>query len=88
MVLIIAMAVRLLLAPSNQFVMQPNQAAELVVPLTYQKDGVTSSNPISLPKVNILSTSAITSPITVRSPGKGQMYAQLKRDNSEDPGKR
>lgn len=69
----------------KNYVMQPNQAT-LSVPLTYQKDGVTITKtytftqgkyPIQV-SYNIYNTS--------QQSWQGQMYAQLKRDSSQDPG--
>ena len=73
-------------APSNQFVMQPNQA-ELVVPLTYQKDGVTVIKSYKFTKGQYPINVSYNITNNGTQPWQGQMYAQLKRDNSEDPGK-
>lgn len=73
-------------APSNQFVMQPNQA-ELVVPLTYQKDGVTVIKSYKFTKGQYPINVSYNITNNGTQPWQGQMYAQLKRDSSEDPGK-
>ena len=73
-------------APSNQFVMQPNQA-ELLVPLTYQKDGVTVIKSYKFTKGQYPINVSYNITNNGTQPWQGQMYAQLKRDNSEDPGK-
>lgn len=70
---------------ASNYTMQPNQQT-LSVPLTYEKDGVT-----------IVKTFTFTQnkyPIDVsyqiqnrsQSPWQGQLFAQLKRDDSKDPG--
>lgn len=70
-------------SPSTNYVMN---GSELVVPLTYQKDGVVitktytftkDSYPIKLSH-NINNTSA--------KDWQGELFVQLKRDNSKDPG--
>lgn len=72
-------------SPSISYEMNPNTDS-LQVPLIYQKDGITITKtytfnagkyPINL-SYNINNTSA--------NAWQGQMYAQLKRDNSKDPG--
>ncbi|MGD4318308.1 membrane protein insertase YidC, partial [Xanthomonas citri pv. citri] len=73
-------------APSKLFVMQPNQA-ELVVPLTYQKDGVTIIKSYKFTKGQYPINVSYNITNNGTQPWQGQMYAQLKRDNSEDPGK-
>lgn len=72
-------------SPRTSYQLNPS-AGSLQVPLVYQKDGVTITKtytfnagqyPINL-SYNINNTSA--------NAWQGQMYAQLKRDNSKDPG--
>lgn len=70
---------------ANQFVMQPSQNT-LSVPLTYQKDGLTVTKTYTFSKgkypievnYNINNTSG--------QPWQGQLFSQLKRDSSKDPG--
>lgn len=72
-------------APSNQFVMQPSQNT-LTVPLTYQKDGVTVTKTYTFTKGQYPINVSYNINNTSTQPWQGQMYAQLKRDNSKDPG--
>ena len=70
---------------ANSYVMQEGQQT-LVVPLTYQQDGVTITKSFTF--------TADKYPIDVSyqiqnksaQPWQGQMFAQLKRDDSKDPG--
>ncbi len=73
-------------APSSQFVMQP-QKGKLVVPLTYQKDGVTVTKSYTFTEGQYPIYVSYNINNTGAQPWQGQMYAQLKRDNSVDPGK-
>lgn len=72
-------------APSNQFVMQPSQNT-LSVPLTYQKDGVTVTKTYTFTKGQYPIEVSYNINNTGNQAWQGQMYAQLKRDNSKDPG--
>lgn len=72
-------------SPRSSYVLNPS-AGSLQVPLTYHKDGLTITKtytfnagqyPINL-SYNINNNS--------NQPWQGQMYAQLKRDSSKDPG--
>lgn len=72
-------------APSNQFMMQPSQNT-LSVPLTYQKDGVTVTKTYTFTKGQYPIEVSYNINNTGNQAWQGQMYAQLKRDNSKDPG--
>lgn len=72
-------------APANQFVMQPNQD-KLSVPLTYQKDGVTVTKTFTFTKGQYPIDVSYNINNTSKQPWQGQLYAQLKRDGSKDPG--
>lgn len=62
------------------------QDKTLVVPLTYQKDGVTISKTYTFTQGQYPIQVAYNINNTSRQTWQGQMYAQLKRDNSKDPG--
>ncbi len=71
--------------PSDNYVMSANDA-KIEVPLTFKKDGVTITKTFTFTKgkypivVNYNINNGSTQPWT------GQMFAQLKRDGSKDPG--
>lgn len=71
--------------PNTQFVMQPSQNT-LSVPLTYQKDGVTVTKTYTFTKGQYPITVSYNINNTSAQPWQGQLFAQLKRDNSKDPG--
>ncbi|MFW2178148.1 MULTISPECIES: membrane protein insertase YidC [unclassified Moraxella] len=70
---------------STNFVMQPNQQT-LSVPLVYQKDGVTVTKTYTFTKGQYPINISYNINNTSNQPWQGQMYAQIKRDNSKDPG--
>jgi YidC/Oxa1 family membrane protein insertase len=72
-------------AASNQFVMAPNQNT-LTVPLTYQKDGVTITKSYTFTKGQYPISVSYNVNNTSGKPWQGQLFAQLKRDSSKDPG--
>lgn len=71
--------------PATQFVMQPNQPT-LSVPLTYQKDGVTVTKTFTFTQGQYPIDVSYNINNTSQQPWQGQLYAQLKRDGSKDPG--
>lgn len=72
-------------APATQFVMQPSQNT-LSVPLTYQKDGVTVTKTYTFKKGQYPIDVSYNINNTSSQPWQGQLFAQLKRDGSKDPG--
>ena len=70
---------------ANSYAMQEGQQT-LAVPLTYQKDGVTITKTFTFTqdKYPIDVSYKIQNQST--SPWQGQLFAQLKRDDSKDPG--
>lgn len=72
-------------SPSQNYVMNANQLT-LTVPLTYQKDGVTITKNYTFTKGQYPIVVSYTINNATANPWQGQMYAQLKRDGSKDPG--
>ena len=72
-------------AAANQYVMQPSQNT-LSVPLTYQKDGVTVTKTYTFTKGQYPIDVSYNINNTSGQPWQGQMFSQLKRDSSKDPG--
>ena len=62
------------------------QAGVLQVPLTYQKDGVTITKTYTFKAGEYPIDVSYNINNASQNPWQGQMYAQLKRDNSKDPG--
>lgn len=70
---------------SHQYQMQSNQTT-LSVPLTYEKDGVTITKTYTFKQGQYPIEMSYTINNATDKPWQGQMYTQLKRDNSKDPG--
>lgn len=71
--------------PRYRYQMSPGEQT-LIVPLTYQKDGVTISKTYTFTQGQYPIQVAYNVNNTSRQTWQGQMYFQLKRDNSKDPG--
>lgn len=71
-------------SPSQQYVMGEN--ATLSVPLTYVKDGLTITKTYTFTKGQYPIKVSYNINNTTDKSWQGQMYAQLKRDGSSDPG--
>ncbi|WP_227428889.1 membrane protein insertase YidC [Psychrobacter sp. I-STPA6b] len=70
---------------SNQYVMQPNQET-LTVPLTLTKDGVTITKSFTFTKGKYPIDVSYTIDNETGKTWQGQLYTQIKRDGSKDPG--
>jgi YidC/Oxa1 family membrane protein insertase len=70
---------------ASNYVMQAGQQT-LSVPLTYQKDGVTITKTFTFTHDKYPIDVSYQIQNTSAQPWQGQLFAQLKRDNSKDPG--
>ena len=70
---------------ANSYSMQAGQST-LSVPLTYQKDGVTITKTFTFTSDKYPIDVSYQIQNTSQAPWQGQLFAQLKRDNSKDPG--
>lgn len=70
---------------ANNYVMEAGQQS-LSVPLTYQKDGVTITKTFTFTSAEYPIDVNYLIQNTSAKPWQGQLFAQLKRDNSKDPG--
>lgn len=70
---------------ATSYVMKEGQQT-LSVPLTYQKDGVTITKTFTFTHDKYPIDVSYTIKNTSTNPWEGQLFAQLKRDNSKDPG--
>jgi YidC/Oxa1 family membrane protein insertase len=70
---------------ASTYVMEKGQQT-LAVPLTYQKDGVTITKTFTFTQDKYPIDVSYTIKNTSGAPWEGQLFAQLKRDDSKDPG--
>ena len=70
---------------ANSYAMQKGQQT-LAVPLTYQKDGVTITKTFTFTQDKYPIDVSYKIQNQSASPWQGQLFAQLKRDDSKDPG--
>ena len=70
---------------ASTYVMEKGQQT-LAVPLTYQKDGVTITKTFTFTQNKYPIDVSYTIKNTSGAPWEGQLFAQLKRDDSKDPG--
>lgn len=70
---------------ANNYVMEKGQQT-LSVPLTYQKDGVTVTKTFTFTQDKYPIDISYQIQNASANPWQGQMFAQLKRDDSKDPG--